>query len=188
MLNPHSRAFRVMLGAQSMVSSLAVDMSLPALPAITAAYNTTAAHAQLTIGLYLLGYALGQLFYGPLSDRFGRRPILLIGLTLYTLCGFLCAFAPTIDIMVAVRRLPGFGGAVGVVVTRAAPRDHFGGRELAQTMSSITAVQAFGPLVAPVLGGILASHFDWHIIFLVQGCFAAIMLVSTWAGFAESIK
>jgi MFS transporter, DHA1 family, multidrug resistance protein len=188
MLNPHGRAFRVLLGAQSMVSSLAVDMSLPALPAITATLDTSPARAQLTIGFYLLGYASGQLFYGPLSDRFGRRPMLLIGLAIYTLCGFLCAFAPTIDIMIAVRLLQGFGGAVGVVVTRAAARDHFGGRELAQTMSSITAVQAFGPLVAPVLGGVLATHFDWHIIFMVQGCFAALMLVSTWAGFAESIK
>lgn len=188
MLNPHGRAFRVLLGSQSMVSSLAVDMSLPALPAITAALHTTPARAQLTIGLYLLGYAAGQLFYGPLSDRFGRRPILLTGLALYTLSGFLCAFAPTIDIMVAVRLLQGFGGAVGVVVTRAAARDHFGGRELAQMMSSITAVQAFGPLVAPVLGGIIATHFDWHVIFLVQGCFAALMLATTWAGFAESIK
>ncbi len=120
-----------------------------------------AARAQLTIGFYLLGYASGQLFYGPLSDRFGRRPMLLIGMTVYTLSGFLCALAPTIDTMIALRLLQGFGGAVGVVVTRAAARDYFDGRELAQTLSSITAVQAFGPLVAPVIGGVLATHFDW---------------------------
>jgi DHA1 family bicyclomycin/chloramphenicol resistance-like MFS transporter len=188
MLNPHGRAFRVLLGAQSMVSSLAVDMSLPALPAITAALQTTPARAQLTIGLYLLGYAAGQLFYGPLSDRFGRRSILLIGLAVYTLSGFLCAFAPTIEIMVAVRLLQGFGGAVGVVVTRAAARDYFHGSELAQTLSSITAVQAFGPLVAPVIGGVLATHFDWWMIFLVQGSFAGAMLVAAWTGFGESLK
>jgi DHA1 family bicyclomycin/chloramphenicol resistance-like MFS transporter len=188
MLHPHGRAFRVLLGAQSMVSSLAVDMSLPALPAITAAFVTSPARAQLTIGFYLLGYASGQLFYGPLSDRFGRRPILLIGLAVYTLSGFACAFAPSIDSMIGLRLLQGFGGAVGVVVTRAAARDHFGGRGLAQMMASITAVQAFGPLIAPVLGGVIATHFDWHIIFLVQGCFAAAMLVSTWAGFGESIR
>lgn len=188
MLNPHGRAFRVLLGAQSMVSSLAVDMSLPALPAIAAAFGTSAAHAQLTIGIYLIGYATGQLFYGPLSDRFGRRPILLIGMTVYALSGFLCAFAPSIDAMIALRLLQGFGGAAGVVVTRAAARDHFGGRELAQMMSSITAVQAFGPLLAPVLGGILATHFRWEVIFLVQGCFAAAMLFATWAGFGESLK
>ncbi len=188
MLTPHGRPFRVLLGAQSMVSSLAVDMSLPALPAIAAGFETSAARAQLTIGVYLLGYAAGQLFYGPLSDRYGRRPILLIGLTLYTLGGFLCAFAPTIDTMIALRLLQGFGGAVGVVVTRAAARDHFGGRELAQMMSSITAVQAFGPLLAPVIGGVLATHFHWQAIFLVQGTFSAAMLFATWLGFGESLK
>jgi DHA1 family bicyclomycin/chloramphenicol resistance-like MFS transporter len=188
MLDPHRRAFRVLLGAQSMVSSLAVDMSLPALPAIAAGFETSAARAQLTIGFYLLGYAAGQLFYGPLSDRFGRRPILLIGLTVYTLSGFLCALAPTIDAMIALRLLQGFGGAVGVVVTRAAARDYFHGSELAQTLSSITAVQAFGPLVAPVIGGVLATHFSWWMIFLVQGSFAAAMLIAAWAGFGESLQ
>jgi MFS transporter, DHA1 family, multidrug resistance protein len=188
MLDPHGRPFRVLLGAQSMVSSLAVDMSLPALPALAAGFDTTAARAQLTIGIYLIGYASGQLFYGPLSDRFGRRPILLIGMTIYALSGFLCAFAPTIDIMIALRLLQGFGGAAGVVVTRAAARDHFGGGELAQMMSSITAVQAFGPLLAPVVGGVLATHFHWQVIFLVQGSFAAAMLLATFTGFAESLS
>ena len=188
MLNPHGRAFRVLLGAQSMVSSLAVDMSLPALPAIAASFGTDAAHAQLTIGVYLLGYASGQLFYGPLSDRFGRRPILLIGLAIYTLSGFLCAFAPTIEVMIALRLLQGFGGAVGVVVTRAAARDYFHGTQLAQMLSSITAVQAFGPLSAPVIGGVLATHFHWSLIFLVQGSFAGAMLIATWAGFGESLR
>src|ERR1700722_9257609 len=130
MLNPHGRPFRVLLGAQSMVSSLAVDMSLPALPALAAAFSTTAARAQLTIGFYLLGYAWGQLFYGPLPDRFGRRPMLLIGMTIYTASGFACAFAPTIDAMIALRLLQGFGGCVGIVVTRAAARDYFHGTQL----------------------------------------------------------
>jgi DHA1 family bicyclomycin/chloramphenicol resistance-like MFS transporter len=187
MLNPHGRPFRVLLGAQSMVSSLAVDMSLPALPALAAAFSTTAARAQLTIGFYLLGYALGQLFYGPLSDRFGRRPMLLIGMTIYTASGFACAFAPTIDAMIALRLLQGFGGCVGIVVTRAAARDYFHGTQLAQMLSSITAVQAFGPLFAPVLGGVLATHLDWSVIFLVQGGFAAAMLLAIWLGFGESL-
>jgi DHA1 family bicyclomycin/chloramphenicol resistance-like MFS transporter len=89
--------------------------------------------------------------------------------------------------MIAVRLLQGFGGAVGVVVTRAAVRDYFHGSQLAQMLSSITAVQAFGPLVAPVLGGILATHFRWQAIFFVQGAFATAMLLATWSGFAESL-
>jgi DHA1 family bicyclomycin/chloramphenicol resistance-like MFS transporter len=179
--------FRVLLGAQSMVSSLAVDMSLPALPAMAVAFSAPAAGVQLTISSYLIGYALGQLFYGPLSDRYGRRPMLLIGLVVYTAAGFLCATAPSIEIMVALRLLQGLGGCVGVVVTRAAARDYFSGSNLGQTMSSITAVQAFGPLLAPVLGGVLATHLGWHSIFLVQGGFAALILAATWWGFAESL-
>ncbi len=187
MLDPNSRGFRVMLGAQSMVSSLAIDMSLPALPAIAVAFSADAGQVQLTISLYLLGYALGQLFYGPFSDRFGRRPLLIIGVTIYTVSGFACAVAPTIEIMNAFRLLQGLGGCVGVVVSRAAARDYFSGSALAQTLSSITAFQAFGPLMAPVLGGILATYSGWHSIFLVQGIFAAFMLAVTWFGFGESL-
>lgn len=188
MLDPHGRAFRVLLGAQSMVSSLAVDMSLPALPAIAAGYATSPARAQLTISAYLIGYAAGQLFYGPLSDRFGRRPMLLMGMAIYTASGFLCALAPNIETMIALRLLQGLGGCVGVVVTRAAARDYYSGPNLAQVMSSITAVQAFGPLLAPVIGGILTSHLDWRSIFVVQGGFAAFILVVTWREFAESLR
>ncbi len=187
MLDPNSRGFRVMLGAQSMVSSLAIDMSLPALPAIAVAFSADAGQVQHTIRLYLLGYALGQLFYGPFSDRFGRRPLLIIGVTIYTVSGFACAVAPTIEIMNAFRLLQGLGGCVGVVVSRAAARDYFSGSALAQTLSSITAFQAFGPLMAPVLGGILATYTGWHSIFLVQGIFAAFMLGVTWFGFGESL-
>ena len=188
MLDPQGRAFRVLLGAQSMVSALAVDMSLPAFPALATDFTTSADHVQLTISFYLIGYAAGQLFCGPLSDRFGRRPVLLIGMTIYTISAFFCAFAPTIETMVALRLLQGFGGCVGVVVTRAAVRDYFSGSSLAQILSSVSAVQAIGPLVAPVIGGVLTSQLSWRWIFLVQAGFAAFIVVATWRGFAESLR
>jgi DHA1 family bicyclomycin/chloramphenicol resistance-like MFS transporter len=188
MLDPNGRAFQVLLGALSMASSLAVDMSLPALPALVAGFATSAANVQLTISAYLIGYAAGQLFYGPLSDRFGRRPILLIGMTIYTAAGFLCTLAPTIETIITLRLVQGLGGCVGVVVTRAAARDYFSGPKLAQILTSVTAVQAFGPLVAPIVGGLLASRFDWRAIFLVQGGFAAVVLAATWSGFGESLR
>jgi MFS transporter, DHA1 family, multidrug resistance protein len=109
-------------------------------------------------------------------------------MSVYTLSGFLCAFAPSIEAMVMLRLLQGFGGCVGVVVTRAAARDYFHGSELAQMLSSITAIQAFGPLLAPVIGGVIATHFDWPVIFLVQGAFAGAMLIATWTGFGESLR
>lgn len=188
MLDPQGRAFRLLLGALSMISALAVDMSLPAFPAMEADFATSADRVQLTISAYLVGYATGQLFYGPLSDRYGRRSMLLIGMAIYTVSAFLCALAPTIESIVALRLLQGLGGCVGVVVTRAAARDHFSGPTLAQVLSSVTAVQAFGPLLAPLIGGILTSHLNWRWIFVVQGGFAAFVFITTWNGFAESLR
>lgn len=187
MLDPHGRPFRALLGAQSMVSSLAVDMSLPALPALAASFASPADTVQLTVSSYLIGYAAGQLVYGPLADRFGRRPMLLTGMAIYMASAFLCLWAPTIDAMIWLRFLQGLGGCVGVVVTRAAARDYFSGSQLAQMLSSITAVQAFGPLSAPVIGGVLTSTLGWRAIFLVQASFGAFILVTTWSGFAESL-
>ena len=187
MLHPHGRLFRVLLGAQSMVSSLAVDMSLPALPAIAVAFSSPADLVQLTISVYLIGYATGQLFSGPFSDRLGRRPVLLAGIAVYTASAFCCAFAPSVEIAIALRLLQGLGGSVGVVVTRAAVRDHFSGSNLAQILSSITAIQAIGPLIAPVIGGILTSEVSWVWIFIVQGCFGGAILLASWRGFGESL-
>jgi len=187
MLDPNGRPFRVLLGALSMVSSLALDMSLPALPALVIGFATSAAKVQLTISAYLIGYAGGQLIYGPLSDRFGRRPMLLTGMALYTVAACFCAIAPTIETFVFLRLMQGLGGCVGVVVTRATARDYFSGPKLGQILSSITAVQAFGPLLAPVIGGLLVTHVSWRAIFLVQGGCAALALFAAWKGFGESL-
>jgi len=171
-----------------MVSSLAVDMSLPALPAITAALASSADLVQLTISFYLVGYAVGQLFSGPISDRLGRRPVLLTGMAIYSGSAFCCALAPSVEIMIALRLLQGLGGSVGVVVTRAAVRDHFSGSNLAQILSAITAIQAIGPLIAPIIGGVLTSEANWLWIFIVQGVFGSVILLASWRGFGESLR
>ena len=104
MLRPQSRGLIFLLGALTAVTALAVDMSLPSLPAIGAAFKARPEEVQLTLSLFLVGYAAGQLFCGPLSDRFGRRKVLLAGIAVYALAGFACALSPSIEILVTDKR------------------------------------------------------------------------------------
>lgn len=187
MIHHQSRTFTVLLGALAMAPSVSVDMSLPALPTLVAVFSTTPETVQLTLSLFILGYAVGQLLYGPLSDRFGRRPILLIGLSGYALCSLACVLAPRIEVMVVLRLVQGIGACVGVVLGRAVVRDHFSGVRAAHMLSTVSSVMAIAPLVAPVIGGFLLVHLGWPAIFLFLGGLGVILLAATWIGFAESL-
>jgi DHA1 family bicyclomycin/chloramphenicol resistance-like MFS transporter len=187
MLRPGSLPFTVLLGALTAMTAFATDMSLPALPTLAVAFSASPARVQLTLSLFVLGYGAGQLFYGLLSDRFGRRPMLLLGLAIYSLAGFACALAPTIEVLVAARLVQGLGGCVGPILGRAIVRDHWSGVRAAQTLSYITLVFALAPLVAPLLGGVLLEWLGWPAIFLAFGCFGTVLLLATWLGFAESL-
>ncbi len=187
MLKPGSLAFTALLGALTAMTAFATDMSLPALPALARAFAAPPEHVQLTLSLFVLGYGGGQLFYGPLSDRFGRRPMLLAGLVVYTLSGFACAFAPDIETLVLARLVQGLGGCVGPILGRAIVRDHWSGVRAAQTLSYVTFVFALAPMVAPLLGGALLERFGWQAIFVAFGVFGSLLLGWTWLGFAESL-
>jgi DHA1 family bicyclomycin/chloramphenicol resistance-like MFS transporter len=170
------------------MTALAIDMSLPALPALARDFAAPADRVQLTLSLFLLGYAGGQLVCGPLSDRFGRRPLLLIGLVVYALAGVTCALAPRIGVLLAARLVQGVGACVGPVLGRAVVRDHLSGPRAAQMLSSLTLVMALAPLLAPIIGGQLLEHFGWQAIYLCLGVVGAALLAATWAGFGESLK
>lgn len=187
MIHRDSRSFTVLLGALAMAPSISIDMSLPALPTLVATFATTPDAVQLTLSLFILGYAVGQLFYGPLSDRFGRRPILLIGLSFYVLCSLACMLAPRIEVMVGLRLIQGIGACVGVVLGRAVVRDHFSGARAAHMLSTVSSVMAIAPLIAPVLGGFLLVHFGWQSIFLFLGSVGAVLLLASWLAFEESL-
>ena len=188
MLKPESRGLTLLLGALAAMTALAIDMSLPALPTLTRELATSPQSVQLTLNLFILGYAAGQLIYGPLSDRFGRRRMLLIGLTIYTIGGFACAFSPSIEVLVSARLVQGFGACVGPVLGRAVVRDHMTGRRAAQTLSYITVTMALGPLVAPMIGGFLLNRLGWPSIFAFLGVFGLALLGATWLGLAESLQ
>lgn len=113
MLAPGSSAFVLLLGALVAVTALSIDISLPAIPAMAADFGTAPEAAQVTLSAYLIGFALGQLFCGPFADRFGRKPVVVWGIGLFFLAGLGCAFAPSLNILVAMRFLQGIGGSFG---------------------------------------------------------------------------
>jgi MFS transporter, DHA1 family, multidrug resistance protein len=185
---PESSGFIVLLGAVAMLTSLALDMSLPALPTLAAEFNASPDTVQLTLSFFFIGYAGGQLFYGPLSDRFGRRPVLLAGLGLFTLAGFLSAASWSLDMLVALRFVHGVSAASGPVIARAVVRDHFGGARAAQSLSAVLAVMSIAPLIAPFIGGLLLTAFGWRAIFVLLGLLGLTLLIAVLTRLDESLK
>lgn len=185
---PESGAFIVLLGLVAMLTSLAVDMSLPALPTLARAFGARPDTVQLTLSLFFIGYAIGQLLYGPISDRFGRRRALLAGLGVFALAGFLSAASWRIEVLVVLRLVHGVSAASGPVLARAIVRDHFGGVRAAQGLSAMLAVMSVAPLVAPFLGGLMLNAFGWRSIFLLLGVLGLLLFAIAWVGLEESLK
>ncbi|MCX7946272.1 MAG: multidrug effflux MFS transporter [Hydrogenophilus sp.] len=165
---------------------LSTDLYLPALPALVAALATDTARGQLTLTAYLIGFALGLFLYGPLADRYGRRPIILIGLFLYTLATILCLFAPTIDTLIAARLLQALGAGVGPVLGRTLVRDLCGPRDSAPLLALVGAVMAIVPMLAPLLGGLLAQFLSWRAPFAILLLYSLIALLAIWRWLPET--
>ena len=147
--------------------TLAMHVLVPALPAVARDLHASAATVQLAISLYLIGLAVGQLAYGLLADRFGRRPVLFAGLALYCVAGVVAAAAPGIHVLLAARLLQALGGCAGLALGRAIVRDLAGPDAAAQRLAILNLVVSAGPGVAPVLGGVLASWLGWRSIFVL---------------------
>lgn len=155
------------LGALTAFGPLSIDMYLPSLPVIGKSLGSSAAQVQLTLATFMSGMGIGQLFYGPVSDRLGRRTPLLWGIALYTLASLGCALAPHIQWLIALRFLQALGGAAGPVIARAVVRDLFSGTDIARVLSIMTLVMGAAPILAPVLGGAVLSLGGWRAIFVV---------------------
>lgn len=166
----------LILGSLSAFTPLAVDMYLPGLPVMGKALNADAGQVQLTLSVFFLGLAIGQLFYGPISDRFGRRFPLLVGNLLYIGASIACALAPNIDTLIAARFLQAVGSCAGMVISRAMVRDLFEPREGARVMSLLMLVMGVAPILAPLAGGYVLAWFDWHAIFWLLAAFAFIVM------------
>jgi DHA1 family bicyclomycin/chloramphenicol resistance-like MFS transporter len=162
-------------------SSLALNIFVPSIPGLVAYFQSDLATVQLALSLYLTGVALGQLAYGPISDQFGRRPVLLVGLAIFVLGGVACALAPTIHVLIAGRVLQALGACAGFVIGRAMVRDVYGREQAASALGYITAAVAVVPALSPALGGTLEVRFGWRASFifvLAAGC--TVLLLAIW--------
>ena len=167
----------VILAVLSLIAPLAIDMYLPALPFIAEGLGATDAQAQLTLPTYFAGFAIGQAFYGPISDRFGRKVPLYFGLVLYGLASLGCALAPDIDTLIALRFLQAAGGCAGTVVARAMVRDLFSGADAIRVYSRVLLVFGLGPILAPMIGSGVLHWFGWREIFFLLTAIGVLALI-----------
>lgn len=176
----------LVIGLLSTLGPAATDMYLPALPAMTLEFGVSASGTQATLGAFLVGMGVGQLVYGPVSDRIGRRPPLLFGIGLFLLGTLGCALATSIELLIAARFVQALGACAGAVVPRASIRDRFDVGTSARMLSTMMMITGVSPIVAPLLGGYLVTLGSWRSIFAVQALLAIALVVWLFGRFDES--
>lgn len=177
MLRPASLPFTVILTALVAFGPLSTDMYLPSLPAMQQDFGATVSDVQLTLSVFLAGFAVSQLFYGPLSDRFGRRPVLLFGIFVYGLASVACFMSQTIEMLIISRFFQAFGACSGPVLGRAIVRDVYGPDRAAQVLAYMGSAMALAPAFAPMFGGYLQIWFGWQASFVFLAIFAFTLVV-----------
>jgi DHA1 family bicyclomycin/chloramphenicol resistance-like MFS transporter len=177
----------IYLGTLAALGPLAIDMYLPAFPRIAGSFGVAVSDVQRTLAAYFAGLAIGQLIYGPLADRYGRKRPLYFGLALFALAGVGCALAWDVPSLRAVRFVQALGGCAEMVIARAVVRDLFDDRQAARVFSSLVLVMGLAPILAPLLGGWLAGHVGWRAIFWVLAGAGVLTLMSTSLFFTESL-
>lgn len=166
-----------LLGALSAIGPFSTDMYLPAFLAIAKGLKTDIAHVGLSLTSYFIGISAGQILWGPLIDRYGRKKPLLIGLMVYILSAIGCACSPSAHFLITLRLFQAVGGCVGLVGARAVVRDLFSGKEAARVLSTIVLVFGVSPIIAPTVGGFVAVALGWRFIFLILAVIAAFVFV-----------
>jgi DHA1 family bicyclomycin/chloramphenicol resistance-like MFS transporter len=180
--------FAVFLGALAALPPIATDMALPALTRIGDALQSTQSLAGMTLSLFMAGFALSPFFYGPLSDRHGRRPLLVIGLVLFALGGVLATLAPSMTVLLIARLLQGLGAGAGMTLAMAMVRDSFEGRVAQSRLAVITVVANMAPIVAPALGVVVLAAMGWRVIYAINAVSGVLLLMVAWLGLEETAR
>lgn len=178
----------ILLAAAVALGPLAIDMYLPALPAMGDALSADTGQVQLTLSIYMAGFALAQLICGPLADRFGRKPIMIGGFLLFAVASVVCALATNIETLILCRFLQALGGSAGPVLGRAAVRDIYSPRDAAKIMAILASIMALAPAIAPTLGGFMVVGLGWPSIFMALGGYALVMAIVVAFGIPEPMR
>lgn len=182
-----SRSFLILiLGTLTAFGPMSIDMYLPAFVQIAAEFNAPVSMVKLTLGVYILGISCGQLIYGPLSDKLGRKHLLIFGMSLFALSAIGCALAPNVETLIFFRLLQALGGCTGMVITRAIVRDLFGAHESARIFSSLILIMGAAPILAPSLGGFIVTHASWRAIFWLLFAVGLLAVLVMWRWLPES--
>ncbi len=185
-IRPDSRAFIVLLSALGGLTPLSIDMGLPALQAISHSLKTPPGSAALTLSFFLIGFATGPVVLGPLSDRFGRRPVLLAGLSVFALAGLGCSMAPSLFLLLFFRLFEGIGAGAGSTLSLAIVRDLFDGATARARLSYVSTIGSFAPMLAPTLGAIVLYFLGWRSIYGFLGTVGLLLVATIYFGFRES--
>ena len=180
LLRPDTIALTALLALLTAIGPLSVDLYLPSLPDIGQTLAASAADVQLTISSYLIGFALGQIVHGPLSDRYGRKPVMLVSLIVFALATLACAVAPTIETLIAARAVQALGSSGAIVLARAVVRDLYEGRHAGRQLSLMAMIMGLAPILGPVIGGVLQTAFGWRSNFILILAAGLTAFVAVW--------
>lgn len=188
-MSPGRYAFlAALLGILPMLLPLSVDGSLPLVPAVADYFKTSTASVQYSLSAVVLGIAVGQLVYGPLSDRFGRKPVIIVGVLLYVAIACACARAPDIESLIGLRFLQGFFACSGIIVARAVIRDLFDREAGARLFALMMGIHGIMPTLAPGVSGWVTQEYGWRAVFWVMAAFGLFAALAIFFGLAESNK
>ena len=178
--HPETLGITLLLAALTALGQFSTGMYLPSMPSLAKTLQTTPDMVNLTLSVFFASFAVAQLVYGPLSDRFGRRITLLTGLVVYFLASIACTLAPTIETLIAARFVQALGACAGPVISRAVIRDVYGRERSTKVLSTISLVFAVSPGVIPIVGGYLEEWFGWRSVFLSLSVLAGVVYLSSW--------